>query len=57
MSLYIVMGVSGCGKSTVARKLAEATGGAWLDADRFHSDSNKQKMSSGISLTNDDRWS
>jgi gluconokinase len=50
------MGVSGCGKSTVARRLAEAVGGDWLDADDFHSAENKAKMSHGIPLTDDDRW-
>jgi gluconokinase len=55
MSLYIVMGVSGCGKSTVARKLAESCGGTWLDADDFHPGSNKLKMSAGIPLTDEDR--
>lgn len=56
MSLYIVMGVSGCGKSTVARKLAEATGGIWIDADHYHTDASKKKMSQGIPLSDTDRW-
>jgi gluconokinase len=50
------MGVSGCGKSTVARRLAETVGGDWLDGDDFHSSENKAKMSHGIPLTDDDRW-
>ncbi len=49
------MGVSGCGKTTMARKLAEATGSAWLDADDFHSAKNKAKMHAGIPLTDEDR--
>ena len=56
MSIFIVMGVSGCGKTTMARKLAEATGGSWLDADNFHPAKNKARMAAGIPLTDDDRW-
>ncbi len=56
MSAYVVMGVSGCGKSTVALALAERTGGIYLDADDFHPPANKQKMAAGIPLTDDDRW-
>jgi len=50
------MGVSGCGKTTMAQKLAAATGGDWLDADTFHPSENKAKMSAGIPLTDEDRW-
>jgi gluconokinase len=56
MKLFVVMGVSGCGKSSVARALAEATGGLYLDADDFHPASNKEKMAVGIPLTDEDRW-
>ena len=56
MSLYVVMGVSGSGKTTIARALAENTGGVWLDADDFHPPGNKRKMSAGIPLNDDDRW-
>ena len=56
MSAYVVMGVSGCGKSTVALALAEKTGGTYLDADDFHPPANKQKMAAGIPLTDEDRW-
>lgn len=55
MSLYIVMGVSGCGKSSVARMLAEQTGGIFLDGDDFHPAVNKAKMATGIPLTDEDR--
>ena len=54
--LYVVMGVSGCGKSTVAEALAEQSGGIFLDADDFHPPENKRKMAAGIPLTDDDRW-
>ncbi len=50
------MGVSGCGKSTIAQALASKTGGVYLDADDFHPEANKKKMAAGIPLTDDDRW-
>ena len=56
MGPFVVMGVSGCGKSSVAEKLAKATGGSFLDADDFHPSANKAKMASGIPLTDEDRW-
>lgn len=54
--VYVVMGVSGSGKSTIAEALAKATGGAYYDADDFHPPANVEKMSSGHPLTDDDRW-
>lgn len=56
MSLFVVMGVSGCGKSTIAQQLAEKTGGLFYDADDFHPLANVTKMKAGIPLTDDDRW-
>jgi len=56
MSLYVVMGVSGCGKSSVAKILAEATGGVFLDADDFHTEENKRKMNACVHLNDQDRW-
>jgi len=53
---FVVLGVSGCGKSTVARALAERLGGDYLDADDFHPTTNKAKMAEGIALTDEDRW-
>ncbi|CAN5577625.1 gluconokinase [soil metagenome] len=56
MSLVIiVMGVSGAGKSTVAQALALALNLRYFDADNFHSDVNKAKMSQGQPLTDQDR--
>lgn len=55
MSAWIVMGVSGCGKSTVAKALAEKSGGLFLDADDFHPPENIAKMAAGIALTDADR--
>jgi gluconokinase len=54
-NLILVMGVSGCGKSTVGKMLADRLGFAFLDADDFHSDANKAKMNEGIPLTDSDR--
>jgi gluconokinase len=52
----VVMGVSGCGKSTVGALLAGRTGWQFLDADELHPDSNVAKMVRGDPLTDDDRW-
>jgi gluconokinase len=51
----VVMGVSGCGKSTVAELLAERLGWEMAEGDDFHSAANKAKMASGTPLTDDDR--
>jgi len=53
---FIVMGVSGCGKSSVAKAFAEKSGGKFLDADDYHPESNVEKMSKGIPLDDSDRW-
>jgi gluconokinase len=50
------MGVSGCGKTTLGEKTAEGLGVEYFEADSFHPEANIQKMSSGIPLTDDDRW-
>jgi gluconokinase len=52
----VVMGVSGCGKTTVARAISAATGLVFAEADDFHSQSNIDKMSAGRPLSDDDRW-
>ncbi|MEX2671795.1 MAG: gluconokinase [Phycisphaeraceae bacterium] len=53
--ILIVMGVSGSGKSTVGRQLAERLGWRFLDADAYHSPANIEKMSRGEPLTEADR--
>jgi len=53
--IYLVMGVSGVGKTTVALELASALNATFLDADDFHSNANLLKMNSGIPLTDSDR--
>nr|WP_228794568.1 gluconokinase [Nocardia cyriacigeorgica] len=50
------MGVSGSGKSTVARRLAEKLGWDMLEGDDLHPEANVAKMASGTPLTDDDRW-
>lgn len=50
------MGVSGCGKTTVASLLARRLGWEFAEADTFHSLANVEKMRSGIPLNDDDRW-
>ncbi len=52
----IVMGVSGCGKSTMAAALAERLGLAMVDGDDLHTPESVAKMRSGIALQDDDRW-
>jgi len=52
----LVMGVSGSGKSTIARLLAQRLGGEYLDADDFHPPVNVEKMRAGTPLTDADRW-
>lgn len=49
------MGVSGCGKTTVGKLLAAATGIPFVDADAFHPKENIEKMANGIALTDADR--
>jgi len=51
----IVMGVSGSGKTTVGKMLAQKLGWKFFDADDFHSSANKDKMSRGVALTDEDR--
>ena len=52
----VVMGVSGCGKSSVAAGLAEALGADLIDGDDLHSAESVAKMRAGIPLTDADRW-
>ena len=51
----IVMGVSGCGKSTIAELLAEEISAVFCDGDDYHPQSNIDKMASGTPLTDEDR--
>jgi gluconokinase len=53
--VVVVMGVTGVGKSTVGRLIADALEVPFLDADDFHDDAAKAKMHAGIPLTDADR--
>src|SRR5688572_19554887 len=55
-SVIVVMGVSGCGKTTVAEGLASRLRWPYAEADTFHPEGNVAKMRAGIPLTDDDRW-
>lgn len=50
------MGVSGCGKSTVATILAHRLGWPFQEGDALHPQANIKKMAAGQSLTDADRW-
>lgn len=54
-SIYIIMGVSGSGKSTIGQALSADTGLPFFDADDFHPEANVAKMAAGIPLNDDDR--
>ena len=53
--IIIIMGVAGCGKSTIGAMLAHELGWDFYDADDFHSESNRIKMAQNIPLTDEDR--
>jgi gluconokinase len=52
---WVVMGVSGCGKSTIGQALASASAVAFVEGDQFHPPANVAKMSAGMALNDDDR--
>jgi len=54
--VVIVMGVSGSGKSTVAKGISTVMGWEFAEGDAFHSEANVAKMHGGQPLTDDDRW-
>lgn len=51
----VVMGVAGCGKSTIGRALASHLGSLFADGDDFHPEENVRKMRAGIPLEDADR--
>jgi gluconokinase len=51
----VVMGVAGCGKSSLGAALASAEGLPLVEGDDFHGAANRAKMSEGIALTDADR--
>ena len=54
--IVIVFGVSGAGKTTIGKLLAEELGWRFYEADDFHPRANIEKMRSGLPLTDEDRW-
>lgn len=54
--IVVLMGVSGCGKTTIGKLLSDCLGWPLLDADDYHPPANIEKMRSGIPLTDEDRW-
>ncbi|MEM8750282.1 MAG: gluconokinase [Pseudomonadota bacterium] len=54
--LFVVMGVSGCGKSSIGEALAKAFDATYFEGDSLHPSANIELMSKGIPLTDKDRW-
>lgn len=54
--IIVVMGVSGCGKSTIGKSLADALDWDFQEGDALHPQANVDKMKAGIPLNDDDRW-
>ncbi|MBL4916812.1 gluconokinase [Szabonella alba] len=52
----VLMGVAGCGKSSVGAALAPRLGAVYVDGDDLHSPENVEKMRAGTPLTDADRW-
>ena len=52
----LVMGVAGCGKSSVGQAIANSTGWQFFDGDDYHPAANVKKMSTGTPLVDADRW-
>lgn len=55
-NVIFLMGVSGCGKSTIGQMLSEELSIPFFDGDDFHPQANIDKMSRGIPLTDEDRY-
>lgn len=56
VSIIIIMGVSGCGKTIIGTTLADKLGWKFIESDSYHSKEDIRKMSYGIPLTDADRW-
>ncbi len=54
--LFVVMGVSGCGKSSVGRAVAAELGATFIDGDDLHPAANIARMRRGEPLRDADRW-
>jgi carbohydrate kinase (thermoresistant glucokinase family) len=56
MTVVVMMGVSGSGKTTIADGVATREGWPLLEGDKLHPAANIEKMRRGVPLTDDDRW-
>lgn len=56
VDLVVVMGVSGSGKTTVAKGVAVSMRWLFAEGDAFHPEANIEKMHAGVPLTDEDRW-
>lgn len=56
MTVIVMMGVSGVGKTTIGRRLAEVLGYGYAEGDSYHPAANVAKMRSGTPLEDADRW-
>jgi gluconokinase len=56
MTIAVLMGVSGSGKTTIARGVAQREGWRLVEGDSFHPPANVAKMHAGTPLTDEDRW-
>ncbi len=54
--IVVLMGVSGAGKTTVGKALAERLGVRFIEGDDYHPPANVAKMASGVALEDEDRW-
>jgi gluconokinase len=55
MNSLVIMGVAGCGKSSLAQALSKELGRPLIEGDDFHPESSKAKMRQGVALTDADR--
>ena len=55
-AVYVIIGVSGCGKTSVGQRLAARLNRPFYDGDDFHPPENVAKMASGQPLNDDDRY-
>lgn len=54
--IVVIMGVCGCGKSSVGQALAQRQGWAFIEGDSLHPPANRAKMAGGTPLEDADRW-
>ena len=53
---FLIMGVAGSGKTTIAQKLSKKINASLIEGDDYHSKNNIDKMSNGIALNDEDRY-